>query len=271
MRPFLKWAGNKYQIIENIKRILPKGKRLVEPFVGSGAVFLNTDGFSSYWLNDNNPDLINLFLTLQKEGDAFIDYCRSFFTPENNTPERYYELRDLFNKTNDVILKSALFVYLNRHGYNGLVRYNSRGEFNVPFGQYKKPYFPEKEMKYFFYKSQNAIFTTGDFTDVMNYVEDGDVVYCDPPYIPLSNTANFTNYYANGFSLQQQEKLAQLAVELSKRGIPVIISNHDTEFTKNIYKTAKIYKLKVRRYISCNGDARNKVNEILAVFEGATS
>lgn len=266
VRPFLKWPGGKYRIVSYIKTMLPPGDRLVEPFVGSGAVFLNTD-YSSYWLNDNNSDLINLYRVLQTEGDDFINYCRSFFTLENNTPERYYELRTIFNTTSDVVLKSALLVYLNRHGYNGLVRYNSQGEYNVPFGQYKKPYFPETEMKYFYYKSQKAEFTTGDFSEVMTAARPGDVFYCDPPYVPLSNTANFVTYSTGGFSMEQQEKLAKLAFELSQRDIPVLVSNHDTAFTEMAYKAARVNRLQVRRSISCNGSNRSKVGEVLALFE----
>ncbi|QNB45381.1 Dam family site-specific DNA-(adenine-N6)-methyltransferase [Thermanaerosceptrum fracticalcis] len=267
VRPFLKWPGGKYRITNCIKALLPAGERLVEPFAGSGAVFLNTD-YSSYWLNDANSDLINLYCVLQKEGKSFIKYCRSFFTPENNTPERYYELRTVFNTTPDTVLKSALLVYLNRHGYNGLVRYNSQGEYNVPFGQHKKPYFPETEMEYFFHKSQKAKFTIGDFSEVMAAAQPGDVFYCDPPYVPLSSTANFVTYSTGGFSLEQQERLAILAVELSQKGIPVLISNHDTVFTETAYREAKVTKLQVRRSISCNGSNRSKVGEVLALFEG---
>ena len=136
MRPFLKWAGGKYRLIERIKEKLPPGKRLLEPFAGSCALSLNTD-YDSYWLNDINADLINLYKTLQKDGPSFIAFCRAFFKDTNNTPEKFYELRQQFNTEKDIYSKAALFLYLNRHGYNGLCRYNSSGEFNVPFGQYK--------------------------------------------------------------------------------------------------------------------------------------
>ena len=143
MRPFLKWPGSKYRIVDAIKARLPEGNRLVEPFVGSGAVFLNTD-YNRYLLNDNNPDLINLYRILKKEGEPFIQFCRTFFTPENNSATKYYEFRHLFNTTDDRRLKSALLVYLNRHGFNGLIRYNLQHEFNVPFGEYKSLTFHSK-------------------------------------------------------------------------------------------------------------------------------
>lgn len=270
MRPFLKWAGNKYQILERIKAVLPPGNRLIEPFVGSGAVFLNTD-YKKYLLTDNNEDLIKLFLTLQAEGEPFINYCKSFFTEEHNSEDRYYELREVFNSTSDTRLKSALFIYLNRHGYNGLCRYNSKGGFNTPFGQYSKPYFPENEMRYSYIKSKKAVFKIADFRDIMKKAKKGDVVYCDPPYVPLSATANFTTYSTGGFGRNDQVELAELAQELAGRGVPVLISNHATEFTLDAYKTAKIELFSVQRFISCDGANRGKAEEVLALFDGGKS
>ena len=265
MRPFLKWAGGKYRLVPRIKEKLPPGKRLLEPFAGSCAVSLNTD-YPAYWLNDVNPDLINLYQVLQKQGHAFIDYCHSFFTPKNNTSQKYYSLREQFNKEKSPETKAALFLYLNRHGYNGLSRYNAGGEFNVPFGRYRKPYFPEKEMVFFYEKFKNAVFTCLDFEKMMESAETGDVIYCDPPYIPLSETSNFTSYSAGGFGKKEQERLAKAAERLAKRGIETIISNHYNDFTMNIYKHADIEIFPVRRFISCNGNNRNKINEILAIF-----
>lgn len=266
MRPFLKWAGNKYQIIDHIKEVLPKGKRLIEPFAGSCAVFLNTN-YSRYLIADQNEDLINLYQQLKKGGKDFIHYCKTFFTALNNTEEKFYESRDLFNTTKDPFLKPGLFLYLNRHGYNGLCRYNSKGKFNVPFGRYRKPYFPEEEMFFFYKKLKKASLRCADFEDTMNKYRQGDVIYCDPPYVPLSKTAHFTRYHHQGFDETCQLKLAKKAEELSNEGITIIISNHDTDFTKQAYEKAKIKKLSVRRSISCNITQRKNAKEVLAVFE----
>lgn len=143
MKPFLKWAGSKYKIIARIVASLPKGQQLIEPFAGSGAVFLNTN-FDEYLIADTNADLINLFQQIQTHGKDFIAYGETFFTPENNTEAGFYILRDEFNACQDISKKSALFVYLNRHCFNGLCRYNSSGKFNVPFGRYAKPASPVK-------------------------------------------------------------------------------------------------------------------------------
>lgn len=266
MRPFLKWAGGKYRLVKRITEVLPSGSRLVEPFSGSCAVSLNTC-FDEYWLNDINPDLIHLYQIIQQEGYAFIEYCQSFFTPRNNCADRYYLIRDQFNQEKDIYLKSALFIYLNRHGYNGLSRYNSRGEFNVPFGKHKKPYFPEAELKFFYTKLKNARFTCLDFEKVMLSAKTGDVIYCDPPYTPLNRTSNFTAYSTGGFDHHAQLRLARVAESLRQNGIKTVISNHYNEYIIKIYRRAKLTKFPVQRLISCDGSQRNKVDEVLAVFD----
>ncbi len=268
MKPFLKWAGNKYAIIERIKRLLPESPRLIEPFAGSAAVFLGTD-YPSALLADSNADLIHLYQLLQKEGDAFIAYASELFTLENNREDNYYTLRSEFNSTDDICRKSALFLYLNRHGYNGLCRYNAKGGFNVPFGRYGKPYFPRKEMVEFSAKAKHAEFRVADFRSVMMEARAGDVVYCDPPYVPLSRTANFTSYGTGKFGEAEQAALAILAESLAARGVTVVISNHDTEFTVQAYRNAALKRFDVQRNISCNGQNRGKAKELLALFTAA--
>lgn len=266
-RPFLKWAGNKFRILEQVKSLLPDGQRLVEPFAGSGAVFLNS-AYDRYLLTDSNPDLINLYCLLKQEGPGFIRECQEYFTPHNNQELQYYKLRDQFNQASDMHLRSILFVYLNRHGYNGLCRYNASGGFNVPFGRYKQPYFPAKEMLAFHQQARRAEFQVRDFNDTFQQARPGDVIYCDPPYVPLSASSNFTSYSAGGFSLAAQSRLAELAMQAARQGIPVLISNHNTRFTRDAYKAAQtIKRFKVQRYISCNGQQRNSAGEILALFK----
>jgi len=264
-RPFLKWAGGKFRVLDRLAPHL-QGRKLIEPFVGSGAVFLNLP-FDKYLLGDINPDLINLYKCIKTERKSFIKLCQSYFVPDNNNQESYLQFRKEFNSGAEGIQRAALFVYLNRHGYNGLCRYNKSGGFNVPFGQYAKPYFPEKEMLYFIDKSKQATFVCGDFVNLMNRARKGNVVYCDPPYVPLSATANFTNYATEGFSHEQQVNLANRASKLADRGVKVLISNHDNEITREIYKSAKIESFTVQRNISRDGNNRNLVHELLAVFD----
>lgn len=265
IRPFLKWAGSKYNCLHEIVKALPGGHRLIEPFTGSGVVFMNTS-YESYLLAEYNPDLVNFFSTLQSHGEAFIKECQSFFQPKYNQKDVYYDLRSQFNALQHSPLKSALFLYLNRHGYNGLCRYNSKGIFNVPFGLYKKPYFPYNEMLLFRQKSLKAQFIHTDFRETFKLAVTGDVIYCDPPYIPLSEKTRPLAYTQNHFKLSDQINLAELAEETAAKGIPVILSNHDTPFTREYYKNGEIKSFEVTRWINCQANKRRPVKEIIAVF-----
>jgi DNA adenine methylase len=265
MKPFLKWAGSKYKIINKIIDALPAADKLIEPFVGSGAVFLNTN-YKSYLLSDSNSDLIELYKHIQKEGLNFIDFACNLFVESNNNEEAFYKLRDEFNACTDTKKRAALFIYLNRHCFNGLCRYNSKGKFNVPFGRYSKPIFPTAEVINFHEKSQSAEFIISDFKQTMSMASIGDVVYCDPPYAPLTETANFSSYTQDGFDVNDQNDLAKMAIQLQKRGVPVVISNHDTNFTRSIYTNAEISKFDVQRFISSKVNSRGKAAELIAIF-----
>ena len=266
-RAFLKWAGGKYSLIESITEFLPTGNVLVEPFVGAGSVFLNTD-YDAYLLADINPDLIALYNLLKTEPDAFICLAKTLFCEENNQRERYFQLRDEFNHTRDVQWRAALFLYLNRHGYNGLCRYNRKGGFNVPFGRYKKPYFPEAELWFFAEKAQKATFVCQSFIETFAMLEQDHVVYCDPPYVPLSPSASFTSYAAKGFFENEQRHLAELAWQTAvEKRVPVLISNHATDLTYDLYQHAVLQELQVKRTISRAGHTRQRVAELIARYE----
>ncbi len=266
-KPFLKWAGGKYRILDTILRELPAGSRFVEPFAGSCAVYLNVK-VETALICDVNADLVCLYQHIQREGTDFIMYCQSLFIPENNTKERYIEIRNEFNTCKDTRKRGSLLLYLNRHSFNGLVRYNSRGEFNVPFGKYKTPYFPLKELTDFYTKTQEVEthFVCCDFRTAFDELKKGDIVYCDPPYVPLSETASFTTYAGNEFDIRDQQDLAMLSKAAHDKGIPVILSNHDTHITRKLYADAEIKSFNVQRFISCNGDNRATVPELLAIY-----
>lgn len=271
IRPFLKWPGRKYSIIHYITNHLPSSAErstLVEPFLGSAAVFLNTN-YSNYLLNDNNPDLISLYQYLTKEQDKFIKYCAKFFVDENNDRDRYYELREKFNSSNNQRTKAALFLYLNKHGFNGLCRYNSSGIYNVPFGSFKKINLPHDNMKRF-YEKANAVklkLSCTDFKDCLKQVTSEAVVYCDPPYVPISSSSSFTKYSITDFTMDNQLQLVEFIRDLCKQqNISGIISNSDTKMTRELYHDAKIVSFKVRRSISSNSDTRQYVKELLAIY-----
>lgn len=265
-RAFLKWAGGKYPLIEDIRQHLPAGKRLIEPFVGAGSVFLNTD-YDEYLLADINEDLINLYKIVKSETEAFVKDARDMFSGEFNQSDIYYQLRSEFNECTNAHRRAVLFLYLNRHCYNGLCRYNSKGAFNVPFGRYKKPYFPENELYLFAEKAKKATFVCEHYSKTITDAEPGSVIYCDPPYAPLSLTANFTAYHTNSFTMDDQARLAELAYEVSSsKKVPVLISNHDTELTQQWYHRAKQVRVKARRTISRDTNGRSKVDELLALY-----
>lgn len=267
-RAFLKWAGGKFNLVEAISGHLPAADVLVEPFVGAGSVFLNTN-YSHYVLNDINADLIHLYKFLQSKPSQLIADARLFFTESHNEKANYIEIRQQFNQTQDPYLRSLQFLYLNRHCYNGLCRYNQSGMFNVPFGSYKKPYFPEAELLAFAEKATRATFVCLDYQQLFAQLPKGAAVYCDPPYVPLSKTASFTSYAKNSFNLDDQADLASLSEQAMLRGHDVLISNHDTSWTRKIYQGAELHSIQVGRSISQKGSTRGKVAELFALYRSA--
>ena len=209
-----------------------------------------------------------LYNQLLRKKERFVVYANSLFVDENNNEGSYYGFRDEFNSCIDKQRRGALFVYLNRHCYNGLCRYNSKGVFNTPFGRYKRPLFPRKQMLHFLEAAGSASFECADYQDTMNKAAKGDVVYCDPPYVPLSATSYFTDYHVGGFNWDDQVLLADKAEQLAERGVRVVISNHDTKEIRKLYRErkAKMSSFEVQRNISCNADSRKKVKELLAIF-----
>lgn len=268
-RPFLKWAGGKFRLLPRILAVLPPGERLVEPFAGSAALYLNSH-FPAALICDCNPDIITLYRTLQREGEEFIRYCRSLFTPESNCRASFLALRSEFNAARDEARRAALFLYLNRHSFNGLTRYNSSGNYNVPFGRHARPYFPLLEMRAFHQKATqcHSSFVVSDFRETFARARPGDVFYCDPPYMPLSATAAFTAYTGQRFDEREHETLAGYARAAAAQGVPVLLSNHDTRQSRALYKGARLSSFTVRRLISCKGNERAAVPELLALFPG---
>lgn len=268
-KPFLKWAGGKSKIVPQIAEALGAANRLVEPFVGSGAVFMGTS-YSKYLLCDSNRDLISLYSNLKLYPTETIHTARKLFSSKTANETSFYDLRDEFNslKSED-IRKSAIFLYLNKHAFNGLCRYNRSGGFNVPYGHYSSPSFPEREISLFAQKCKIADFKCIDFKDAFSEIKKGDVVYCDPPYIPLSRTASFTAYSTNGFGEKEQVDLANAAESASEKNIRVVISNHDTPLARELYQRAKIRPLQVHRSISSKAVTRGRVDEVLATFSGS--
>lgn len=279
IRPFIKWAGGKSRILPQLLQHLPKADCLVEPFVGSASVFLNTD-YRRYVLADINPDLINLLRVAKRYPDQLIEDARPLFLNGNN-PAYYAEIRSEFNAIASKsaasipeydLLRAAAFLYLNRHGYNGLCRYNLQGEYNSPFGKSAgAPYFPDTEIRLFSEKANDtrAIFLCTSFEYTLRSIGGNSAaIYCDPPYIPASKTANFTQYHTAPFTTAHHRLLASMLQELNTRhGTGVVISNSDTPQTRDIYHSFNLQNIDVQRSISTNTEKREKAKEVIGILK----
>tara|TARA_R100001015_G_C4632016_1_gene195050 strand:+ start:1324 stop:2145 length:822 start_codon:yes stop_codon:yes gene_type:complete len=265
-KAFLKWAGGKRKLLPKLLPLIGSPDVFIEPFCGSGVVWLNVES-EKYLINDLNTDLISLFKELKETGPQFIEYAQSFFSHESNSSEVFYEFRERFNNLDiGSSERSALFIYLNRHSFNGLCRYNRSGGFNVPYGKYKNPQFPIEAIELFAEKSQKVEFISNDFGEVFNIANEistnkNTVIYCDPPYIPMSETSSFTSYSPESFGLAQQEKLASCIYDSKHR---VVVSNSDTPRTRELYKGLNLQEILVSRTISAKASSRKKVSEIIA-------
>lgn len=267
-RPFLKWAGGKYSLLAELDRLIPAGKRLVEPFVGGGSVFLNSEKHESFLLADVNPDLINLYQMLEVDHIRVCSLAKILFE-RANSEVAYKELRDEFNNQRmGAPERAAAFLFLNRHCFNGLIRYNRDGFFNVGWGKYEAPYFPEIEIKAFKQKSHKCVFMNAGYRRTLALTGEGDVVYCDPPYEPLPGTAGFTNYAAGGFSWADQISLAESCVAAHQRGAKVLISNSTALRVLELYEQHGfiLHHVDARRAISSKGSTRETAKDIVATL-----
>ncbi|MCL7054337.1 Dam family site-specific DNA-(adenine-N6)-methyltransferase [Escherichia coli] len=266
-RSIFKWAGGKFGVLEQIFRYLPEGKRLIEPFVGGGAVFMNA-GYQENLLNDVNADLINFYKTLQREAHSLITLAHRFFL-DYNTQEGFLAVRNAFNKqVYDDLHRAAAFLFLNRHCFNGLTRYNQAGEFNVGYGKYKTPYFPLQEMEAFLGAEGRSEFVCGDFAAVIEAAGEGDVIFCDPPYEPLPNTEGFTNYSGHDFKFEEQKRLVSLLTDAHRRGAKVLITNSGAPNIRELYQDSgfRVEPLFARRSVSCKGDTRGVAHDVIAIL-----
>jgi DNA adenine methylase len=266
-KPFLKWAGGKSRLLRTLLPLLPPGKRLIEPFVGAGSVFLASP-FERFVLADINPVMIALYRRIQSDAPGFVRELRPYFTETNRSMAAYCALRERYNDPATAMAERVLlFVYLNKFSFNGLYRTNQSGGFNVSYG--KPEYVPsmkEEAILGFAERLQHAELFCEDFANVMDRAQLGDVVYCDPPYADQTDMDTFSEYSSAGFGWSDQVRLANKARELAERGISVAISNHDTDPTRSLYLGAKLHSLSVRRSIAADSTARGRAQELVAIF-----
>lgn len=261
-------AGGKRQLINAIEKYIPNIDDIntyYEPFLGGGAVLFHLQPKKAV-INDLNADLINTYEVIRDNVDELIEDLKK----HKNTPEYYYEIRN-WDRNSDFknlskIKKASRLIYLNKTCYNKLFRVNSNGEFNTPFGYYKKPNIVNEDVLRAVskYLNENDITLLNcDFEIALKDIKPGDFVYLDPPYYPLSNTSNFTSYTFDGFSENDHVRLKKLCDQLTKKGIKFLLSNSSAPFIIELYKDYKLEFVKARRSINSNGDGRGQVKEVL--------
>ncbi|EOC1089941.1 DNA adenine methylase [Cronobacter sakazakii] len=263
MSTILKWAGNKTAVMPHLEKHLPVGPRLVEPFAGSCAVMMET-GYPSYLVADINPDLINMYQQIKDDALGFIHLAERLFA-EFHTESGYYKCRQYFNTGSlNPLDKAAYFLYLNRHCYRGLCRYNRAGHFNVPYGNYKAPYFPKTEIRAFAKKAWRATFICAGYEETLAQLLPGDVIYCDPPY-----DGTFAGYHTAGFSEDDQYRLASVLERRSSEGHPVVASNSDTLLIRSLYRNFTLHKIAAARSMGVAAGESKSAAEVIAVSKPA--
>jgi DNA adenine methylase len=263
--PFLKWAGGKRQLLAHIEALLPERiDTYFEPFLGGAAVFFRLASvrrFRRAVLADANPELVNCYTAIRDDVDGVIAKLRRY----KNDPALYYEVRERDPARLSPAARAARLIFLNRCGYNGLYRVNSKGRFNVPFGRYKKPLIcDEPRLQTASAALQDVKIICADFAKTLRSVGPGDFVYLDPPYVPLSTTSSFTAYARRNFGPADQERLARVLRDLAAREIPALLSNSDCQVTRQLYEAFDdISTVPARRAINSVGHARGPVGELL--------
>lgn len=266
-RPFLKWVGGKGQLLpELMKRVDMVGDfgRYHEPFLGGGALFFELyrgDRLKKQaWLTDNNPRLMEAYEGVRNELDAVIEQLQKH--QRQHSEEHFYAVRAKVPKT--LAGRAARVIYLNKTCYNGLYRENSRGEFNSPFGRYKNPVICDEDNLRAVSKAlQKAKIEARHFQTVADVAERGDLVYFDPPYHPVSETASFQGYHKGAFGEDSQRLLSEVCEKLDAKGVHVLLSNSMTDFVRALYKDFTIDTVHAARAVNSKADRRGKVREAL--------
>lgn len=271
--PFLKWAGGKRGLLHEILPRIPKfDGTYIEPFVGAGAVLFNVPCKQAL-VNDFNENLIEVYQVIKNTPEALLEALMR----HENTKDHYLHVRALDRAPGFAELpavdRAARFIFLNKTGFNGLYRVNSKGYFNVPFGAQANPDFIAQEnilrVSSFLKKVK---FMTGSYKEATKLAKPGDFVYLDPPYDPLSSTSSFVAYSESGFTKADQVTLRDEMLRLTQAGVPVLLSNSDTPFIRELYSDASTFRISsvsVRRAISAKSSGRGMIGEVLVDNYGA--
>ena len=265
--PVVKWVVGKRQLLDEITPLLPKRiTSYCEPFLGGGAVLFSLQP-SKAIINDINEDLMLVYEVIRDDVEGLIKSLEQY----ENTSEYFYKIRDIdrdkdFYYSMSKVARASRLIYLNKTCFNGLFRVNSSGEFNSPFGHYKNPNIVNEPVlravnKYF--NANKIQIYNEDFEATLKRVNKGGFVYLDPPYDPVSDTANFTGYNKGGFNRKEQERLKECCDDLTRRGVNFMLSNSATAFIKELYQDYDITIVKAKRAINSNASKRGAVEEVL--------
>lgn len=270
LSPFIKWVGGKRQLLPKLVEFMPQEpiNTYYEPFIGGGAFLLRLAPTKAV-INDFNPELA---VTWQAVKENPIElYEKLYEHQEADTKEYYLDLRAADRDGRilkmSAVERAARFIYMNKAGYNGLWRVNSKGQNNVPYGGHKKLNLQGEGLQHVsdYLKANDVTILNGDYKDAVITADTGDFVYFDPPYIPVTLTASFTSYTTSEFGLIQQEQLRDTALALSKRGVKVMLSNADVPLIEELYADDifKIHHVTAMRFVNSKADGRGKVGEVI--------
>lgn len=274
----MKWVGGKRKLVGQFEQFFPRRfRRYVEPFVGGGAVFFHLRKKFPHMeaaLFDVNEELINTYRVVRDQPEQLMRLLDRHGAAYARSPEPYfYEVRAAHRTRNlgdsDPAERAAEFVFLLRTCFNGLWRVNQSGQFNAPWGKYPKPALYWRDCLLDTHRAlQGVTIERRDFTQSLPAIGAGDFAYIDPPYVPVSDTANFTSYTEAGFGFAQQERLAQLYAEAAARGAHLVLSNADHPEVRRLYTRFRIEVVRAARAVNSNGAGRGKVNEVVVIHEG---
>ena len=273
LKPFVKWAGGKRQLLQEIEKRMPQEfNNLIEPFVGGGAVFLHFQHSKSI-VNDLSEDLMNTYKMIKNHPNELMNLLDEFEAKHKQNPEPfYYEIRNMDRNINwfsvDDLTKAARLIYLNKACFNGLYRVNSQGYFNVPFNKKAEINTYEKEniLNISEFLNKDVILLNGDFEEACKLAKPGDFVFLDPPYSLLNNNS-FEAYTKEGFGEEGQRRLSKIAHELSKKGVYVMLTNHDTKLINELYADFTIDVIEVKRMINRNANNRKGIETIIYSYK----
>ena len=264
--PVLKWAGGKSQLLAQYDRWFPRRfAAYFEPFVGGAAVFfhlLPSTVRHRVRLADLNEDLIEVYRTLQTDLEALIQHLAEH--AEKHSEEHFYRVRSWTTEELAPVERAARLIYLNKTCYNGLYRVNSSGQFNVPFGRYKNPsILVEPRLRAAARALEGVELAVEGFESVLEHAREGDLVYFDPPYHPLSATSRFTSYTRWDFGEAEQVRLSEVFRELASRRVQVLLSNSNSPLIHQLYQGFPIHLVRANRFINSKGDSRHAIHEVL--------